>query len=489
MKNKIFILGAIMGSFILGSCGDFLEEESQSEVIPKTTSDFSELLLGTGYPDESAPSFSFLSLMDDDCAHFLTYASPWSPEGTVETANAITQFPIYSWQPTLADYDGYDSEINETASSTTYAQFYSKILGCNAVLDYIDEAIGTQDDRDRVKAEALAVRALLYFQLVNIYGEPYNHNKDALGVPVRLISDLTEKNIERSTVGYIYEEVILKDLLEAARLMDPLPLMRKNFRINQPAIHILLSRVYLYMENYKECIAEVEKAEKQGIELLNMVNNLDVILTNSGYAPISYNNPEVEWFFGPSVVANHWEYQPGTAPAFRVLWDQVNDQRFLAYALKTVDESNTVYLKKPMGSMELGQSIRSAEAFLNRMEAYALSGEEGLALAELNAFRKTRVIGYADVNLSGQVLLDEIRLERRKELCFEGHRWFDLRRQGMPEIEHTYKAEKGGAVYEYVLQQGDPMYTLPFPNSVVLQNRALVQNPSREMGARQGEIQ
>ena len=308
-------------------------------------------------------------------------------------------------------------------------------------------------------------------------------------VPVRLISDLTEKNIERSTVGYIYEEVILKDLLEAARLMDPLPLMRKNFRINQPAIHILLSRVYLYMENYKECIAEVEKAEKQGIELLNMVNNLDVILTNSGYAPISYNNPEVEWFFGPSVVANHWEYQPGTAPAFRVLWDQVNDQRFLAYALKTASDDNSVYLKKPMSSSELGQSVRSAEAFLNRMEAYALSGEEGLALAELNAFRKTRVIGYTDVNLSGQALLDAIRLERRKELCFEGHRWFDLRRQGMPEIKHTYKAEKGGAVYEYVLQQGDPMYTIPFPNSVVLQNRALVQNPSREMGARQGEIQ
>ena len=97
--------------------------------------------------------------------------------------------------------------------------------------------------------------------------------------------------------------------------------------------------------------------------------------------------------------------------------------------------------------------------------------------------------GYTDVNLSGQALLDAIRLERRKELCFEGHRWFDLRRQGMPEIKHTYKAEKGGAVYEYVLQQGDPMYTIPFPNSVVLQNRALVQNPSREMGARQGEIQ
>ena len=43
MKNKIFILGAITGMLTLGACGNFLEEESQSEVIPKTTSDFSEL--------------------------------------------------------------------------------------------------------------------------------------------------------------------------------------------------------------------------------------------------------------------------------------------------------------------------------------------------------------------------------------------------------------------------------------------------------------
>ena len=66
MKNKIFILGAITGMLTLGACGNFLEEESQSEVIPKTTSDFSELLLGTGYPDDAEPNFSFISLMDDD---------------------------------------------------------------------------------------------------------------------------------------------------------------------------------------------------------------------------------------------------------------------------------------------------------------------------------------------------------------------------------------------------------------------------------------
>ena len=116
--------------------------------------------------------------MDDDCAHFLTYASPWNPEGTVETANAITQFPIYSWQPTLADYDGYDSEINETASSTTYAQFYSKILGCNAVLDYIDE---------------------------NYYKETISLNEvaDAVNMSANYLSAIFSQNMQKTFVEYI----------------------------------------------------------------------------------------------------------------------------------------------------------------------------------------------------------------------------------------------------------------------------------------------
>ena len=145
----------------------------------------------------------------------------------------------------------------------------------------------------------------------------------------------------------------------------------------------------------------------------------------------------------------------------------MNDQRFLAYALKTASDDNSVYLKKPMSSSELGQSVRSAEAFLNRMEAYALSGEEGLALAELNAFRKTRVIGYTDVNLSGQTLLDEIRLERRKELCFEGHRWFDLRRTTRPRIEKVIDGKT------YILEKDDARYTLRIPQAAIDANPEL----------------
>ena len=54
-------------ALLFGSCGDFLEEESQSEVIPKSASDFSELLIGSGYPDNYGPDFSWVEFLDDDC--------------------------------------------------------------------------------------------------------------------------------------------------------------------------------------------------------------------------------------------------------------------------------------------------------------------------------------------------------------------------------------------------------------------------------------
>ena len=75
----------------------------------------------------------------------------------------------------------------------------------------------------------------------------------------------------------------------------------------------------------------------------------------------------------------------------------------------------------------------------------------------------------------GKELVDFVRLERRKELCYEGHRWFDLRRYGMPRIEHTWVSENGQRT-TYVLQEKDPGYTLPISQDVLDRNSKLVQN-------------
>ena len=132
--------------------------------------------------------------------------------------------------------------------------------------------------------------------------------------------------------------------------------------------------------------------------------------------------------------------------------------------------------------------LRISEAYLNRAEAYAHEKDGRVAaLADLNKLRRNRIVGYTDVEITdATTLLEEIRLERRKELCFEEQRWFDLRRYGMPSISHRFRAKKTDPWKVYTLKEKDPLYTLPIPNEAILQNRLLEQNLSRQEPIRQG---
>lgn len=500
MMKKIYFV--FLAAFTLGAagCSDFLKEESQSEVIPKSTSDYGELLLGSGYPTQSgAPNFAYTSLMDDDATHFYIYdLGNYNENAYVETDDAIRNQPVYTWQGTMADVDGLGNQIATTASGTVYAGFYERIKGCNAVLQYVDTSIGTQEEKDRVKAEALAVRALYYLWLVNYYGEPYALSdpysdtpvpsdlklKESLGVPLKVSVDLSEKFIPRSTVAQVYD-LIVSDLRQAAELMDPLPIIRGNFRINQPAIHILLSRVYLYMGEgyYDECAAEVGKALAQGSVLLDMTDNasLTPIWEGGKYYTVRYSNPEVEWLYGSSPANSAFAYQVGAGEPFQSIWeDKVNDIRYTTvFNLRPASGTNTVSITKPITSGGPSMAVRTAEAYLNRAEALALDGNGPGALADYNYLRSKRIRNYVDETLAGEALLNAIRLERRKELCYEGHRWFDLRRQGMSEITHKYKPLKASTQIDvYTLEKYDPMYTLPLPSSLFKSNEDLVQNPS-----------
>lgn len=491
MKRKICLLPLVVACvFALASCGDFLEEKSQSEIIPQTASDFSELLIGSGYPDNYTPDFSFVEYLDDDCEAYLDLVgwdqTTWEPiDGFAGSSNSVTPLPYYSWQPYMMDQDGYGTRINTVSSETSYAGFYTKIMGCNAVLDEIDDALGAQTERDRVKAEALAVRAMLYFQLVNLYGEPYNYNKEALGVPLKLDADLSKDGIARATVAQVYEEVIVPDLQEAARLMDPLEIVYRNYRINQPSIHILLSRVFLFMERYQECIDEADKALAMGIRLMNLPVELGDSYLVQLHNPFDYDNPEVLWIFGTGTRVNNSNYWSGHASGFRAIWDQDNDLRWHQFGLELYYSGSVIH--KPYGSSMLSQNIRTAEACLNKMEAEALLGRIPEANDDLNAFCRNRIMHYSDVDLDGDELLAAIRNERRKEFCFEGFRWFDLRRQGMPEITHVYRAERGGPKLVYTLRHNDPMYTLPFPSVLFEKNVALRQNECRNGSERYAE--
>ncbi|NQX38425.1 SusD family protein [Pedobacter steynii] len=473
MKNIILYVFLLISVFQVTGCKKFLEAKSKEEIIPKTAIDLRELLLGNGYPQATSAYFHFLAMLDDDVQ--LNTAS--SQVGTTEI---VARFPVYTWQPNL--YDNTYTLPGLSGSLTSYELLYGWIRGCNAVLDYADDVTGTTEDVARVKAEALALRAFHYYYLINLYGVPYNKDKSAAGVPLKLVSGLTENPIGRNTVQEVYHQMV-KDLEEAISLFKAISVTRNDFRINLPAACILLSRVYLYMGEWDRSITSATLAAERGGALTNLTGQ------NAPYFILDYNSSELAWNFGSQDVS----FPPGFLPSPDLL-SMYSEADVRSKLFFNNDQTLPAKYSNDFTVSKFGKGMRTAEAYLNRAEANAEKALKGdaaslqAALSDLNLLRYNRIIGYSDVIINdANVLREEIRKERRKELCFEDHRWFDLRRYGMPEITHTYKASAGSSVVTFTLKQNDPYYTLPIPDGMFNNNKLLTQNPSRSQAPRVGQ--
>ncbi|MBB2147576.1 RagB/SusD family nutrient uptake outer membrane protein [Pedobacter gandavensis] len=132
--------------------------------------------------------------------------------------------------------------------------------------------------------------------------------------------------------------------------------------------------------------------------------------------------------------------------------------------------------------------FRLSEIYLNYAEACAALGEDGDALIYLNKIR-TEKAGMGTVSATGPALMEKIRHERRIELCFEGHRYFDIRRWGIAEIGSEdakgviiKKQPNGSFTYELMTVQErtwiPSFYYYPIPRTEIQKNPNLIQNPN-----------
>ena len=169
------------------------------------------------------------------------------------------------------------------------------------------------------------------------------------------------------------------------------------------------------------------------------------------------------------------------------------DLRLKRYIVQApVGDANGTLMEMPYGKVNVGTNyylpenatgvfgrcLRLSEAYLNYAEAMAMAGNVNEATAALNALREKRFDpeDYDDVTFaSRQELIDFIRDERRRELCFEGHRWFDLRRWGMPSFTHEWYND-AESTHTYRLEDGDLLYTVPIPEEALQMNSSLEQN-------------
>ncbi|MEY8593916.1 RagB/SusD family nutrient uptake outer membrane protein [Butyricimonas hominis] len=461
---RILQIMSLIGVLIPMGCSDFLEKKSQDEVIVTTVSDFDEFLLGSGYV--TYVQYTNLYFLDDDIEYY-------ESEYYDELSDVMASYGFQSWQP-----DMWESEEVIRTNWETYTSTYSRIMGVNAVLDGIDKARGEIEARDQVKAEALALRGYYYFMLVSTFGEPYNYNKKALGVPLKLSADIDENGMPRNTVEEVYMQIV-EDLRESSALFEKYPKRRGNYRINLPTVNILLSRVYLHMERWDSVIVAANKAIQYSEGLTDYTK-----FSGSNFFMCSYDHSEVEWIYGVGVNIQFF----GPSADLLSRYDKNDCRPGMWFDMG--EYSTNRLLKKDYdwmsGSATPVNTVRISEAYLNRAEAYVQKGMTGEALADLNEVRCNRITGYTNIENVPANLLEEVRLERRLELCFDEQRWFDLRRYGMPSITHRYRYRKSDPWVIYTLREKDPLYTLPLPNEAIRNNVRLEQNASAYEPKRSG---
>jgi len=507
--NTIYkiILGALL---VLGAtgCRKHLEEKSQDEVKPSTVTELQQLLMGEVYPAGSLqPGFHpWLDMLTDDVSSNFNAA-----KGADRTYQKYV--PAFTWRDNMFE----QMEAAQIADPIdTYERYYHRIMGCNVVLDMIDHVRGDDDDRENVRGQALAMRSYFYFMLVNLYGQPYNAAgvdiNTSPGVELILSSVVHDDFPVRVSVARIYQQVE-NDLLAAMPLIAQYGKNNSKYRVTDVFVYNLLSRMYLYMEKWDLAKKYATMGLERNSSLMRLADLKKPYYDNSPPADNVYSSSSVEaiWLG----YASTSEYKgvtliPEGAPLFQVSPDlqskydyRPNDAsnrgdlrlRFfhaweyedqccwtIPYVLTGSKYKATATYSEPTKGM------RVAELYLNRAESniqlYLKSGDETLrkaALDDLNHLRSyrydTRNVDYAPVNYSGTALLDFYKDERRRELSFEDHRWFDLRRYGMPEIHHKLQTTAGQPVVDYVLQKGDKRYVLPFRRSVLARNPALVPNP------------
>ena len=336
------------------------------------------------------------------------------------------------WVATSVDYSEIANNqitANNTIIDGIWTSNYDGINRANNILYKLPSISGMDEsEKDAYEGQALFLRGLFHFNLVNFFG----------GVPIKIkpTLDLNDINQARNTRDEVLQQVISD--LEAAELK--LPEIAPAGQANTYTASALLARVYLtrfQMSNMSELAAKaIEKADRVITEggytlagsYADLFNgNQSEVIFQVVFDAQNYNRLAQNFF--PVSLSGLYIIAP--SPGFMTSYDTVDSVRFINSA--RVDADNKPYCFKYrdiVTGTDRVMVLRLAEMYLIKAEALAYS--DGLVAdiqENLNVVR-TRA-GLADTEANTLPLLKlAIENERRHEFAFECQRWQDLVRTG-----------------------------------------------------------
>ena len=522
--KKIQLLGSTLAVWgvvaMLAACSDFLEEYSQDTDYVRSWKDLDELLIGDAYwPVNGKQNFyaqsnhgMFIHLLADEVEE----QNVSFPNGYGMYDDHQRLFGYLTWQQRVGQNETYSGFYPENAFWT---QVYKKINIVNNILNSLKDVPANSDaDREgvaKVEGEARFLRAYYYLTLVSLYGQPYQPQtaRQQPGVPLKTSPEVEDRKWQRSTVAEVFQ-LVEGDLLQAEAAFDRVAQPRRSiYRADQTAVRLLLSRVYLYMQQWQQAAAYARKVTGVHGQLCDLPTSTEPMMTRT--------NPENIFTMGGDDLPAMMAYQAQGLRMSNSLYNafETNDLRRSRWIWKSgsfqgvimqedahenfttpLDPTAANYYYYGYTAYQMGKQfpisslfwLRSAEAYLNLAEAEAYLGDEEAARQAVNALRTHRFpVGAVNalITSSGSQLVSDLRQERRRELMLQGQRWFDLRRYRVCAVQpekirivhnYTYYEERGSSkpieTHRFVLTEDDASWTQPIPQEVLDFNTGMENN-------------
>jgi len=455
MKNRIIYLSFLVSLAVFSSCKKQLELLPSDVILPdqalRTVTDLEKGLFGVYASNGAAGNRVYIGTILAD-------------ESLIANTNRGQGQFTFKWQ-----YSGSP----EAEHNADYANCYGMIDNANKILGVID-AIPTANATEvalkkRIKAELTALRGIELFECL-IRFMPNGYSASALGVPIVLKSELYGKPA-RNTVGEVITQVNTD--LAAGRAETGIPNAPVDVvRLSQATIAAYQARVSLLTRDWAGVVTHAKEA-----------------ITLSGKDLATGTDFEDYWT-DDNEIETLWKYRNQATP--QLLWTDANGDIFFSPANKLMNEydaANDVRFSTYFNSDEIikypGSAsgpqindiklVRVAELYLDLAEAYAQLNDLTNSALYLNGLRAARIDGYTDVTLTDQQDgVDQALDERYKELCYEGFRFFDLKRNALPINRDASDVQS--PTWQN-LSANDHRFALPIPQHEIFANKNMKQNP------------